>query len=207
MAYREEEILIEKEWQLAWEHIKASKTIYWGLFASLIIINGVAIKYFLGSCPDSLIKKTLLMNFWWTFYIPLYSIITLFLLLINILMSFVYQREHFAQKENYLQINNIRKYQNTIGSSMEWNCFLNKEVFLRGIGYLYFVLIHWLINLIPLFLAFYVSKGRFSNTIFVLSVVYVISLILFYIVNIAFKSHMKSDKKKVPDKKNETIGF
>ncbi len=79
---------INNEWSMSWNHIGNISTVFWGIFAAQVVINGAIVFKF-----DDL--NATAASFW--------------LLLFNILVALHYQREHWARMRIINHICGLRK--------------------------------------------------------------------------------------------------
>ena len=148
---------MKKEWDLSWAHINNIARTYWALFLSIIAFNGIIIKHYL--------EKDALK------YSIYDGIVSIFVLIVNSLILLIYQREHYARKENYFTIDLIRKkLMNSNNSLSDWNHFYNTKIntnyekefsSLIGKGYEYYTILKFVFAFpVPTFI-FY---KLFANT-------------------------------------------
>jgi len=162
----DEKKLMEKEWDLSWEHIKNVRYTYWTLFLSIVAFNGLILNYYFN--PDRIYEIKELG-------------ISIFLLIINSLILLIYQREHFAQEENLITIYRIRKeILKEKNESNKWNyLFQNEKTLLKGHGYKLYVILKCIIGIsAPLFILFNFFINNSIDTVsIVLSSIFVVILV------------------------------
>ena len=169
--------IMEKEWDLSWEHINNVSKTYWALFLSIVTFNGFLIKHYLEKQTD---------------YSIIDGIISIFVLIINFIIILIYQREHYAQDENYFSIHLIR---NTIlKQNSSWNHFYNKMIDdnykinfnkLDGFGFRYYIIFKMLFLLIPIFIyiQFYDNTCNECTKYIILILNILLGIIFFIIFN------------------------
>ena len=182
---------MKKEWDFSWAHIDGVKRIYWTLFLSLFAFNGVIIKFYL--------EKNSTYSF-------ADGLVSLFVLSVNTVLILIYQREHYAQEENYFSIHLIRKKMNSIQNLSDWNHFFNKKFdndykekysLLDGLGYKYYLSFKFILGIsVPfyIFLNFIINSTNCFLQ-YLLSTLFLIILIILLTIYICKSREWKRIKK------------
>ena len=168
---------IKLEWTLASEHINSIRKIYWVLFFSIIVLNGFVFKLYL----DASFSSTTI------------DIIAITLLLINIIIVLIYQREHYSLSENYFVLKYLRNKLHSANEILDLFGSIFYDSPLKGFSYAYYLLLKICIIIpIPTYLIFMNKQNGYSFSVLIYLFVMLAGTIIFIRNLIKFDKHLKN---------------